>query len=164
MFRNKHVVIAMIVAPILAVIAYFATDQLAGEKPHKAEAGQSYALVALPNCRYASGHCTLKNAAFKIDLTVDQVGVNVLTLSLNSAFPLQGAKAALVADETQQGSPASLTASDDTGMNWTIDLSGDATDSSLLRIVVAASDAFYFGETGLAFMNYQTSFGEDFRH
>ena len=43
MLTNKHVVIALIVAPILAVIAYFATDAAVGEKPHKAQAGKSYA-------------------------------------------------------------------------------------------------------------------------
>ena len=152
MFKNKHIIVAMIVAPILAVIAYLATDSLVGEKPHKAEAGKSYSLVALPNCRYPSGHCTLKNAEFSIDLKVGQAGVNRMTLSLESKHPLQGVKAALVV------------ATDDTALHWTVDLSGDHSELSRLRLVVAAADSFYYGETGLAFIDYQTSFGEDFRH
>lgn len=164
MFKNKHIIVALIVAPILAVIAYLATDSLVGEKPHKAEAGQSYALVALPNCRYPSGHCTLKNSGFVIDLKVEQAGVNLMTLSLSSKHPLQGAKAALVHDEQQPGEPADMAALDDTALNWTVDLSGDHGEQSKLRLVVAAADAFYFGETGLAFIDYQTTFGEDFRH
>ena len=164
MFKNKHIIVAMIVAPILAVIAYLATDSLMGEKPHKAEAGQTYSLVALPNCRYPSGHCTLKNASFNVDLKVEQVGVNMITLSLESKHPLQGAKAALVTNEQQPGVPEDMAAKDDSALHWTVDLSGDHSELSKLRLVVAAGDAFYFGETGLAFIDYQTSFGEDFRH
>ena len=164
MLKNKHIIVAMIVAPILAIIAYFATDSLVGEKPHKAEAGKSYSLVALPNCRYPSGHCTMKNAGFSLDLKVEQAGVNVMTLSLDSKHPLQGVKAALVANEQQTGAPADLIATDDTALHWTVDLSGEHSELSRLRLVVAAEDSFYYGETGLAFIDYQTSFGEDFRH
>ena len=164
MFKNKHIIVAMIVAPILAVIAYLATDSLVGEKPHKAEAGKSYSLVALPNCRYPSGHCTLKNAGFSIDLKVEQAGVNMMTLSLDSKHPLQGVKAALVANDQEDGEPADLIATDDSALHWTVDLSGDHSELSRLRLVVAAADSFYFGETGLAFIDYQTSFGQDFRH
>lgn len=164
MFKNKHVVIAMIVAPILAIIAYFATDSLVGEKPHKAEAGQSYSLVALPNCRYPSGHCTMKNGGFSVELSLKNVGVNVLSLQITSKHPLQGVKAALVAHENENGEPESLTPMDAARTSWSIDLTGEQTDASRLRVVVAAADAFYFGETGLEFVNYETSFGQDFRH
>ncbi|MEE2733701.1 hypothetical protein [Ketobacter sp.] len=164
MFRNKHIIVALIVAPILAVIGYLATDALVGEKPHKAEAGQSYSLVALPNCRYPSGHCTLKNAEFQVDVSVDQAGVNRMTLSLTAKHPLQGAKAALVENAQQPGDPVDLTATDNSAQHWTVDLSGDHTELSTLRLVVAAADAIYFGETGLTFIDYQTSFGKDFRH
>lgn len=163
MLANKHIIIAMIVAPILAIIAYFATDAFVGEKAQKVQAGKSYSLVALPNCRYPSGLCTLKNAGFSIELSVAQVGVNVMTLSLSSKHPLQGAKAALVTNSDELGAPTSLAATDNTNTRWTIDLTGEQTAQSQLRVVVAAADAFYFGETGLAFIDYKTSFGEDFR-
>jgi len=164
MFKNKHIIVAMIVAPILAVIAYFATDSLVGEKPHKAAAGQSYALVALPNCRYPSGHCTLKNSEFQVDLKVSQAGLNMLTLNLTSKHPLQGAKVAL-ADGTAEVKvkPADMTATDDTALHWTVDLSGNLSPASQLQLVAAAADAFYFGEAGLQFAEYHTSFGKDFR-
>jgi len=58
--KNKHLVIAMLVAPVLAVLSYFALDVLVGERPKPAEEGQSYPLVEKPDCRYASGHCGLK--------------------------------------------------------------------------------------------------------
>jgi len=164
MLTNKHVVIALIVAPILAVIAYFATDAAVGEKPHKAQAGKSYALATLPNCRYPSGHCTLKNAEFEIDMKVEQAGVNMMTLSLTSKHPLQGAKAALATTDTENQAPQDLVATDDSALHWTVDLSGEHSTDSQLQIVVAAADSFYFGETGLGFIDYETTFGEDFRH
>ncbi len=163
MFKNKHVVVAMIVAPILAVIAYFAVDLVVGEKPKQAQAGQSYSLAALPNCRYPSGHCTLKNGNFAIDLKAQEVGVNVLTLQLTSKYPLQGAKAALVEDVKQAGEPIDMQAGDTDGLNWSIELEGQQTDAAMIRLVVAAEGALYFGEAGLAFVNYETSFGKDFR-
>lgn len=168
MFTNKHVVIALIVAPILAVIAYFATDSLVSEKPQQAEAGKSYPLATLPNCRYPSGHCTLKNAEFEIDMKVAQAGINMMTLNLTSKHPLQGAKVALASstgdsDNTSHG-PQDLIATDDTALHWTVDLSGEHTEASQLQVVVAAADSFYFGETRLDFIDYETTFGEDFRH
>ena len=71
-FTNKHVVIAMIVAPVLAVLAWFATGQLSGEKPQPAEQGKSYPLVEKSNCRYPSGACDLENENFKLRLTVEE--------------------------------------------------------------------------------------------
>jgi hypothetical protein len=161
---NKHVTIAMIIAPILAVIAYFATDRLVGEKPQAAQAGKSYSLVALPNCRYASGHCTLKNAGFVIELTVDQVGVNVLTLHAQSKHPLQGVKVALVTPAQRNATPTDLIEDDESRLSWHIKLQGTPTTDSQIQLVAAAEGAFYFGEAGLSFVDYETSFGEDFRH
>ena len=63
-FTNKHVITAFIVAPILAVLSYYAVDLLLKEQPHVAVAGSSYPLVAQSNCRYTSGRCDLKNADF----------------------------------------------------------------------------------------------------
>jgi hypothetical protein len=42
MWKNKHVVIAMIVAPILAVLAWFAVGALVGEKAQVAKPGGAY--------------------------------------------------------------------------------------------------------------------------
>ena len=53
--KNKHLLTASLVAPILALMSYFAIDALVGETPHAAEEGQSYQLVEKQNCRYNSG-------------------------------------------------------------------------------------------------------------
>ncbi|GAL14113.1 hypothetical protein JCM19233_5125 [Vibrio astriarenae] len=37
MFKNKHFIVALIVAPILAIIAYFGIDIASVKKPHAAK-------------------------------------------------------------------------------------------------------------------------------
>jgi len=163
MFKNKHIIAALIVTPLLAIGGYFMLDAVVGEKPSAAQQGQSYPLVALPNCRYTSGKCTLKNNEFKVDIRAGEAGVGVVTLQLQSVFPLQAAKMALVDDAQQAGEPEAMQALDTDGKQWQIALKGAASEQSLLRVVVVADGAFYFGETGLAFLTFDTPYHEDFR-
>jgi len=160
MFRNKHLIAAMLIAPILALVAYFGVDAMVSEKPMQAEAGQSYALVAMPQCRYSSGHCTLKNSDFKVEIKPLQVSGNSMVLKLHSVFPLQAAKIALVQNPNMPGSPSAMHAIDDKRQDWRITIQGAHEKTSQLRLVVIAKDAYYYGETGLEFLTYATSFGE----
>ncbi len=152
MLKSKHTIAALIIAPLLSIGGYFAVDAYVGEKPHQAEKGRSYPLAALSNCRYNSGKCTLKNNDFKIDLSPAEPGVGVVNLHLNSRYPLQAAKMALVQNAQHAGDPEVMKSLDATGNEWQIALQGDVTPDSQLRLVLVAGDAFYFGETGLAFL------------
>lgn len=163
MLKNKHVIAALIITPLLAIGGYFMLDAFVGEKPHAAQAGKSYPLVALPNCRYTSGKCTLKNNDFKIELGAGAPGAGVVTLQLQSAYPLQVAKMALVDDAQQDGEPEAMQPADAAGQQWQIALKGSASEQSVLRVVVVANGAFYFGETGLAFLTFDTPYHADFR-
>ncbi len=89
MFTNKHVIIAMIVAPILAVLAWFAVGEFTGEQPKRAEPGQTYPLVEKSNCRYQSGACDLENGDFKLRLSL-QDGVTGPEFLLTASHPLEG--------------------------------------------------------------------------
>ncbi len=60
MFRNKHLILAFLIAPVLAIIAWFSVDYFVAEKPHSAKPGASYELIAKPNCRRFSRRCDLK--------------------------------------------------------------------------------------------------------
>lgn len=71
-FTNKHVVVALLVAPVLAVGAWYAVGLIGAETPHKAVPGQSYPLVAKSNCRYASGQCSLGNGDIEFELIADK--------------------------------------------------------------------------------------------
>jgi hypothetical protein len=53
--HNKHILAAVLVAPVLAILSYFGIGYLFGEKPQPALEGQSYRLAEKPNCRWESG-------------------------------------------------------------------------------------------------------------
>ena len=89
MFKNKHVIIAMIVAPILSILAWFAVGQFTGEQPQVAQPGQSYPLVEKSNCRYESGACDLENQDFKVRISL-QAGVTGPEFVLTATHPLEG--------------------------------------------------------------------------
>ncbi len=163
MFKNKHIIAALIVTPILAIIAYFATDYFVGEKPHKAQPGASYELLEKPNCRYSSGHCGLKNADFEVDMTIQRLDEGFLNLSLKSAFPLEGVKLALVADPEEQSEPRDMKMQNNDPKDWIITLSQPKTQTSRIRLVLGSNGSMYYGDTDTAFMDYETSFEKDFR-
>jgi len=92
-FKNKHVIVAMIVAPILAILSWYATGFIVDEKEHAMKDGAIYTLVVRPNCRWSSGKCTLSNSDLKIDITGKYTS-NTLELTINSPVPLSDIKIA----------------------------------------------------------------------
>lgn len=163
MLKSKHTIAALIIAPLLSIGGYFVVDGFIAEKPHKAEAGKSYPLVALPGCRYSGGKCTLKNNAFSVEISAAEPGAGVVNLNLTAKYPLQAAKMALVNDPVQAGDPESMRSLDQAGRQWTIALAGSAQPGSQIRLVLVADGAFYFGETGLAFLQTETPLPQDAR-
>ena len=107
LFNNKHILAAMIVSPILAVITYFAIDYVVKEKPQAAQQGQSYPLVAKSNCRYSSGQCNLENSDFKASLKVESINGQP-SLSLDVNYPLEGVMIGIAkqGDDIQKARPA----------------------------------------------------------
>ena len=82
-FTNKHVVIALLVAPVLAIGAWYAVGLIGAETPQKAVPGQSYPLVAKSNCRYASGQCSLTNGDIEFEL-IPAISNSALSLKITS--------------------------------------------------------------------------------
>lgn len=93
MFKNKHVIVAMVVAPILAILAWFATGMLVDEKPHLMKEGGVYTLNVRSNCRWESGQCTLENEDIRIDFTGKYTSYT-LELAMESSVPLTDVKIA----------------------------------------------------------------------
>ena len=93
MFKNKHVLVAVIVAPILAILSWFATGFIVDEKGHTMKEGSVYTLVVRPNCRWASGKCTLVNKDLKIDITGKYTSYT-LELAIKSPIALSDVKIA----------------------------------------------------------------------
>ena len=163
MFKNKHVIAALIITPILSILGYFAVDVLVAEQPHAAKQGSSYQLVARPVCRYSSGHCSMVNGEFEIDVSAEYQSDGSLQLALRSEFPLQGGKVAIVDPGQPAGTPIALVANDASQQSWAANVPVPASAESVMRVAVAAKDSLYYGESVMAFTHYETSFGEDFR-
>jgi hypothetical protein len=151
LLKNKHVLTAAIVTPILALVSYFAVDFIAGEKPHAAEKGQSYRLVEKPNCRYDSGRCGLKNGDFELELVVEDPAGNRPVLKLSSVHPLDGVMVALLEDEENEKTPMEMISQGDGGLAWSIELEPFDPGHDRLRLAASARDALYFGDAALKF-------------
>ena len=149
---NKHVVIAMIVAPILAVMAWFAAGQFTGETPQAAIPGQSYPLVEKSNCRYPSGACDVENEGLRLRLTAGEAGGNELLLT--SSHPLDGVVLGLgSADEETE--PAAMRAADGQRLEWRLQLGAAPLPVQRIRLVALAAGSSYFADVGTTFLQPQ---------
>lgn len=163
MLKNKHFIVALLVAPILAVISYFAVDYMVTERPQPAKTGMAYRLVAMPNCRYASGVCGFKNGDFEVELRLANISDDNVVFSLVSNFPLRGAKFSLASSENKFVAPLAMLQESQDRKSWTLETNAEFSETSLVRLVVASGGSRYFAETGVEFINYETSYHKDFR-
>ncbi len=151
MFSNKHVITALIVTPILALIAYFAVDMAVSEKPQQAQRGASYPLAAKSNCRYSSGLCSLVNGDVRIELSA--VSGQLMIKTSHAAEGLQ------VAIARQDGSEQLLLLQQNNdAQQWLTTLPDPFSENNKLRIAANIEGSTYFNETALAFIQYETGF------
>ncbi len=166
MFTNKHLVVAMIVAPILALVSYFSIDRMVSETPKAAVEGASYVLAELPNCRYSSGICGMRNGDFIVKMKTETVNGSEVFLKLNSVFALDGVLVA-VADAKDQDmtlvTPDKMRADDDSMQSWTLQLPKFDPQVSRLHLAISSKDVLYYGDVQTKFTEYETVFKEDFR-
>ena len=157
--KNKHVILAMFVAPVLAIIAYFATDYIVSEKPHRAEQGRTYKLAARPNCRYPSGQCTLYNGDIEVSVRVEPVADTGIKLILTSTVPIAHGLASF-ADLDAESQPATLyRAADNASWNAEFDLTD--IEQRTLRLALEISDSIFYAETPVVFIDYETTYSRD---
>ncbi len=159
-FKNKHVVAAMVITPVLAILGYYVTDLFVKEKPRPAVAGKSYALVAKSNCRYTSGQCNLENGNFKSKLVI-QNNDGVPLLFLETKHPISAASVGFFANQ-QSVDPVPMGIVADDQKKWSIALPVEASEKSIVRLVILANGAQYYAETTLGFSEYETSFNKEF--
>ena len=150
-WKNKHLLLATLTAPILGLLSYFAVDHFVGEKPHAAEAGQSYLLAEKPNCRYGSGNCGLKNGDFELDFSFERPGNDRLLLKLESAFPLDGIMLAVGTSESEQGQPVPMQRTGDDNRAWSLEIANPDPESHRLYLVAAAGQSLYYGDVATKF-------------
>ena len=158
MLKNRHMTIAMLMAPVLAIIAYFGVHTLVGEKPHAAEAGQSYVLVEKPNCRHHGGICGLKNGDFELTLSFEWLDNGRMLLALESAHALDGVLIALVEDEASENPPVDMRPLGNDGLTWSLDIDHPDPERHRLRLVASANQALYLGDVATKFIIIESTF------
>ena len=152
MWKDKHVVIALIVAPILAVIAWFGVDYIVAERAQPAEAGSMYPLVARSNCRYDSGSCDLVNNDFEVTLPPIDLRSDSTILAVESEFQQQQARLALVVGGEETAGKGAPTESPEGGTVWIVNIPVAAEPEAILRVAVTAQDSVYFIEGPVTWM------------
>jgi len=156
-WNNKHLTVAMLMAPILALMAYFGVNFMLGEEPQAAEAGNSYVLVEKPNCRYDSGACGLKNADFELALSYEWIGVDRMLLKLASVHPLEGVLVALVELETEEEHPVEMLPAGPDGLSWSLEMARPDPKNHRLHLVASAAGAFYLGDVATRFTLFENT-------
>ncbi|MEM7612796.1 MAG: hypothetical protein AAF270_14005 [Pseudomonadota bacterium] len=149
MWKNKHIVVAMLVAPVLAIMAWFAVDKMVGEQPAAAREGGAYSLVAKPNCRYASGKCELANGNFLLTLVRQP---DQRQLVLQSSHTLSAAVAAIGSEQAGFGSERSFSPSSDSVNDWQFTAGQRLPSDASLRLAVSASGSTYYATVPLTFL------------
>ncbi len=152
MWKNKHVVIAMIVAPILAVLAWFAVGAMVGEQAQVAEPGAAYPLVARSNCRWGSGECELTNNDLEMTILPLELGAQYTRLSLDSDLPLTQATFALLSGGNEVVASAEHDTSADAPAQMTVTIPAFADPEAMLRVAVTVQESIYFAEVPVVFM------------
>ena len=150
----------MFVAPVLAIIAYFATDYAVSEKPHQAQQGNTYKLAAGSNCRYQSGQCTLRNGDVEIHVTVERITASLVEMTLRSGIPAQKVLASLV-DDNNAGQPVAMQTNDAEHTVWHAQFNITDPEKAQLRLAVELSGALFYAETPAVFIDYSTTFSRD---
>ncbi len=150
MFTNKHLVIALLVAPVLSLIAWFGVGKLVGEQAHQVVAGQDYRLLEKSNCRWASGNCDLVNGDVELGLSVQQ-GQASRHLQIQSSIPLQGVVLAVVSASAQETAPAAMQRLDEQGRQWRLPLGTALVQGDRLRLVALTGDNRFSAEVSTEF-------------
>lgn len=156
MWKNTHVVVALIVAPILSILAWFAVGNIAGEKPKPAEAGNTYKLVARSNCRYASGSCDLHNAEFRLTLEPDMLSASSIAMTMTASHALQSAVLGLI-EPGLASQPSPMTQASDDGTRWQGLLPRPVSAAAMIRVAVTAEGATWYAEVPVVFLDDESS-------
>ena len=163
--KNKHFIMAMVIAPVLAVIAYFATDYVVSEPPQEARPGQSYKLAAKSNCRYQSGVCTLNNSDVELRLRAERLSEHTVLLALSSTLEIQNALISIATSDNATSptamSPPEANSGPAAGKQWQMQVEVDEPEKTKVRLAVNIAGATYYAEIPAVFIDYETTFSRE---
>lgn len=155
--RNRHLITAMFVTPLLALGGYYIADRSVAEPPVAIQPGQSYPLVARSNCRYQSGQCTLVNGEVKLTVSSRRLSENQVELTLNTEQPVEKAIIASVDDDEQEKPVAMIR----DGNLWKNELIITDPAATHLRMAFTLKGAHFFVETPAVFIDHETGFSRE---
>jgi hypothetical protein len=150
-WKNKHLLVATLMAPVLGLVSYFGINTLLSESPQVAEAGQSYILVEKSNCRYSSGLCGLKNVDFELELSFERLAGDRLLLKLTSEHTLDGVMMARLVNEDDENPPKPMRSTGPDGLNWAMEIRNPDPQNQRLHLVASSNEVFYIGDVALKF-------------
>lgn len=157
MWTDRHVITALLVAPVLAILAWFAVGSLGGEKARPARTGAAYPLLEKSNCRYASGVCDLENTDFKVRLSFtdnasgDWSGNAGGRLDMYVSHAVDSALLSLTR-APGDAAPSAMRRADTEGRRWRFALERQPDREQRLRLVLSRRGTAYFAEFSSAFL------------
>ncbi len=152
MWTNKHVIIALLVAPLLAIIAWFGVDAIVADRAESAKPGEHYPLVARSNCRYESGQCDLVNNDFKLVIRVVEVRPGETTLALESEFLIANARLSVSSGDIEILATAVQESLSALPVQWIVTIASSPVPPDILRIAVTVQQSIYFAEVPVIFL------------
>lgn len=140
----------MVVAPILAIMSYFATDFLVSEKPHIAKDGAIYKMRLASNCRWESGKCTLDNEDINIDI-IGQWTNQMLIINVSSNILLNNIKVSFNANDEKQTTPKDMKINKNDNSKWNISLS-QKNKSNMLNFAFVVNRSIFLAQVPTVFI------------
>lgn len=156
LLANKHFKLALVVAPLLGIVTYIGIDYSLSERPAAAAEGRSYPLAAKSNCRYESGHCTLKNGDIQLDVGARPLGKATFEVTVKSEIALQTAVLSISQDPIFPA-PEAMHKLDSGGNQWRTIVGLKEPALGQMRLAVSIAGTTYFAETSAIFVEYKTA-------
>jgi hypothetical protein len=147
---NRNLVVAVLVAPVLAILGWWAVGEFTGEKAQSAQEGRTYPLLEKSNCRWASGLCDLENVDFRLVLTYEEDDSGHY-LAVRASHTLQGILVTVGPSESEL-SPVAMTAIGEQGTQWRMAVDGRPEAQVRIRLVARASGSTWFGDASAKFL------------
>jgi len=150
-FTNKHVIASLIIAPILAILAWFLVDDWVADDVLKVEKGILYPLVAKSNCRWPSGYCYFENEDVEIKITTDTQNFGQNKLMIRSEIPMTNINFALVTNPDEMSNQMAMRPIDNTYQQWESDVI-NIMDQMYLQFLFVINESKFHGQAPTTFI------------
>ena len=150
-FTNKHVIASLIIAPILAILAWFLVDDWVADDVLKVEKGILYPLVAKSNCRWPSGYCYFENEDVEIKITTDTQNFGQNKLMVRSEIPMTNINFALVTNPDEMSNQMAMRPIDNTYQQWESDVV-NIMDQMYLQFLFVINESKFHGQAPTTFI------------